>query len=303
MQKKQPIPQTSSGKWNKALPLLLAFFLLFYGCYAVTNHPAPERLNNNLVIHYIDVGQADASLILFPDGKSMLIDAGDNATADEVVQYIKDQGVTRLDCVVATHPHADHIGGMDKVIDTFDIGEFYMPKLPDKLLPTTRTFEDMLVAMDQKDITPKSAKTGAVLFSGTGLNVEILSPLKADYEDLNHNSAVVMVAFGKQKFLFMGDAEKENENVMLKNGDDVQADVIKIGHHGSKNASTEKFIKAVQPDYAILSCGKDNSYGHPHERVLKLLQKQNVKVFRTDENGTIVLQSDGSTLIFTPYGQ
>ncbi len=288
------------GTYKKTICFLLALLctaFMLSGCM-----DAPATNNGILTVTFLDVGQGDSALLYLPDGQSMLIDAGGNEAAQSVVQALKAQGLSRLDYVVVTHPHADHIGGMDKVIDAFDIGGFYMPRIPETQLPTTRTFEDMLTALEQKHLSLKEAKAGTVIYEQEDLKIEVLSPTKDTYDDLNHYSAVVKVMYGDTAFLFMGDAEKGNEKDLLNAGADVYADVIKIGHHGSKNATTEAFLRAVSPDYAVISCGKDNRYGHPAERILSLLQKEGTDVYRTDENSTVVAYSDGREVSITAKG-
>ena len=250
--------------------------------------------DGNLKIHFIDVGQADSTLIQLPDGKNMLIDAGKNDSGDKVVSYLKSVNVSKIDYLFGTHPHEDHIGGLDDVIYAFDIGKFYMPKVSHN----TKTFEDVLKAAKAKGLTVSTAKAGVNVLKTDGLCIDILSPVSAEYESLNNYSAVVKLTYKNNAFLFMADAETEVENQILN--DDVKADLIKIGHHGSKTSSSAKFIKAVSPKYAVISVGKDNDYGHPSKATVTTLNKAGVEIYRTDESGTIIAVSDGNNITVQP---
>lgn len=240
-------------------------------------------------IHCVDVGQADCSVIYFPDGKTMMIDAGNNDDADLIKEYLTQMSVSKIDYMVGTHPHEDHIGSMDTVIDNFDIGEIYMPKVS----YSSKTYLDVLESIERKKLSVIGAKAGMKIASTDDYDVEILSPARDKYSDINEYSAVIMIGYKNNKFLFMGDAEKENETELEG---DVSADVIKIGHHGSKTSTSDAFIDRVKPQYAIISVGADNTYGHPSEQVLKKLQERKICIFRTDESGTIKIKSDGQNI-------
>lgn len=177
--------------------------------------PAPEK-GRELQIQYLDAGQADATLIRLPNGQTMLIDAGGNATADRLVEYIAKQGVKRIDFLIGTHPHEDHIGGLDKVIEAFDIGEIYLPKVADSQVPTTRTYEDVLAAVDQKGLRVNRGAAGTVLFQRDELSARLLAPNSDAYDELNSYSIVVLLTYGERKFLFMGDAESDSEQEILE---------------------------------------------------------------------------------------
>jgi len=239
-----------------------------------------------LKVSFIDVGQGDSELIVFPDGKTMLIDAGSAGTG--VTQYIKSRGISRLDFVLVTHNHEDHIGGMAEVIRSFDIGEIYMPEKPH----TTKTFENMLLAIDAKGLRINKAKAGVVIYEDFGIKAELLGPA-ADFEDLNNTSAILKLTYSDTAFIFTGDAEVESLGMLTGNLD---SDVYKVGHHGSSNATTEVFLDAVSPEYAVISCGVGNSYGHPHSEVLAMLARRGIKVYRTDECGTVTVTSDGEKI-------
>lgn len=268
------------------------------GAAETVSIPAPVE-GQELQIQYLDVGQADASLIRLPNGQTMLIDAGGNATADRLVEYLKDQGIEKIDFLIGTHPHEDHIGGLDAVIDAFDIGQIYLPKVADSQVPTTKTYEDVLTAIDKKGLKVNQGKAGVTLFQSDGLSAALLAPNSDSYSGLNSYSIVVMLTYGEKKFLFMGDAEADSEKEILERFGDVKADVLKCGHHGSSTSTTKAFLAAVSPEYAVISCGRDNSYGHPHQETLEALDESNVIVYRTDQQHTIVASCDGEKLTLT----
>lgn len=248
-------------------------------------------LNDELRVSFIDVGQGDSEFIELPNGETMLIDAGTNETGKNVVDYIKSLGYTSIDYVVGTHPHEDHIGGLDDVIKTFDIGSIYMPKVT----ADTKTFEDVLDAAESKNLMINTAKSGVSIMNTEDLSVKFLAPTLDSYENTNDYSAVVKVVYGETSYLFTGDAEEFSENLIT---DDVNADVLKVGHHGSSTSTSTEFLKKVSPASAVISCGKDNSYGHPHSETLQKLADMGTAVYRTDELGTIVSVSDGKTITF-----
>ena len=256
--------------------------------------PEPSITNDTPIeVHFIDVGQADAILIKAPTGENMLIDAGNNADRPEVVSYLKKQGINKIDVLVGTHPHEDHIGGLDNVINSFDIGQIYMPKVSH----TTKTFEDVLIAIQNKGLKVTTPVPGSTFDLGTA-KCTILAPNNSSYEGLNNYSIVVKLEYGNTSFLFTGDAESVSEQEMLSKGYDLKTDALKIGHHGSDSSTTQAFLDAVNPKYAIIMVGKDNSYGHPSKVVMDRLQAKSVAVYRTDENGTIVATSDGNNITF-----
>lgn len=254
-----------------------------------------------LEVRFLDVGQADSSLILLPNGKTMLIDAGGNSTADALVEYLKGEDISKLDYVVGTHPHEDHIGGLDKVIEQFEIGALYLPKVDDSQVPTTRTYEDVLTAIADKGLSIHRGKAGTILFEEDGLTASMLAPGGDRYDGLNSYSIAVRLEYGSKSFLFMGDAESDSEEEILSHFA-VKSDVLKCGHHGSSTSTSKPFLRAVQPQYAVISCGKDNSYGHPHRETLSALKQNQAEVYRTDQAGTITCYSDGSTLSISGGG-
>lgn len=248
--------------------------------------------NGDLTVDFIDVGQAEAILITTSEGKTMLIDAGDNSDEDDIVDFLNKKGIKKLDIVIGTHPHADHIGGLDAVIHNFKIGEFYMPKVSH----TTKTFEDVLLAVKEKGLTIKTAKAGVTLGLDHRMSVEMVAPVKDSYSDLNNYSAVVRLKYGTMTFLFTGDAEKISEDEMVAEGYPLNAVVLNLGHHGSNTSTTDEFLAAVNPKYAVISSGKDNKYGHPDKDIIQKLEDNNIEYFNTQTDGTITAVTNGQDI-------
>lgn len=247
--------------------------------------------DNNIIVHFLDIGQGDSEFIEFPDGKCMLIDAGTAEYLYTVTEAIEDYGYSTIDYVVATHPHADHIGGMSRIVESFDVGEIYMPKAS----TNTKTFENLLTAISDKGMSVNTAKAGVEIYSDSELKMEFLAPVSDSYEDLNNYSAVLKITYGSNSFLFTGDAENISENEMLLyDYSSLSSDVLKVGHHGSDSSSTAEFLNAVQPEYAIISCGTGNSYGHPHSETMDRLNDIGAQVYRTDKQGTVTVICDGN---------
>ena len=254
-----------------------------------TNSTAARKMQ----VYYLDVGQGDSIYIKTPNGDDILIDGGNNDRGDDVVAYLKKYHVDDLEVMIATHPDADHIGGLDTVLQNIDVKSVYMPKVTH----TTKTFEDFVLAVKNEGLKLKEAKAGVSL-ALAGVDAEFVGPVTSYGEDLNSSSAVLKVTNGENRFLFTGDATVEAEQDMITSGANLQADVLKLGHHGANTSTSEAFLTKVQPKYAIVSAGKDNQYGHPTAETLQKMQAHNIQVFRTDEQGTIIATSDGSTITF-----
>lgn len=275
-------------KKTYAIIMLVLAALLFFGCEDIS---APD---GRLQVHYIDVGQGDSTLVISPSGRSMLIDAGDNTSYEVIRPYLKEYGVEKIDILIGTHPDADHIGGIDDIIKNHDIGKFYMPSK----LHTTKTFKDVLIEAKQKNLGIIEAAGDKKIDFDPDVEVILLSPEKGkNYgDDNNAYSAVVYMVYKDTSFLFMGDAEYENEKDIMRNYPNLTADVIKIGHHGSASSSSPEFIKQIDPIAAAVSCGYKNKYSHPHREILGLLESSEIPLYRTDEQGDIVFRSDGQSI-------
>lgn len=259
--------------------------------------------SGTLEVYFFDVGQGDSELIRLPGGENILIDAGTSSTEDELVGELRSLGAETLDLVVATHPHADHIGGMAAVIDAFDVRQVVMPRISESDTPTTKTYENLLQSIADKGLTIMPAEPGDELLSSGGAVLTVLAPNGEDYGDLNNYSVVLRLTYGEDSFLFTGDAEEASEEEMLSLDWPLTATVLKCGHHGSETSTSPAFLDAVSPQYAVISCGVDNDYGHPDAVTLEKLEAAGAEVFRTDRQGSILASTDGSGVTMTALGK
>lgn len=259
--------------------------------------------SGTLEVYFFDVGQGDSELIRLPGGENILIDAGTSSTEDELVGELRSLGAETLDLVVATHPHADHIGGMAAVIDAFDVRQVVMPRISESDTPTTKTYENLLQSIADKGLTITPAEPGDELLSSGGAVLTVLAPNGEDYGDLNNYSVVLRLTYGEDSFLFTGDAEEASEEEMLSLDWPLTATVLKCGHHGSETSTSPAFLDAVSPQYAVISCGVDNDYGHPDAVTLEKLEAAGAEVFRIDLQGTILASTDGSGVTMTALGK
>lgn len=266
--------------------------VLFYKFKIKTN----INLENNMVTHFIDVGQGDCILIQV-NNKNLLIDSGTSDSARKTIRYLKNNNIKKLDYVIATHPHDDHIGGMAGIIKTFEVGEFYSPKIT----ATTQCFEDMVRALKNKGLKIKIAKPNITLDLGPNTTCIMLSPTKTSYKDTNNYSCAIKVSYKASTYLFTGDMQKLSEEEVLAKGYDLSADVLKVAHHGSNSSTSQEFLNRISPKIAVISCGFYNSYGHPTKETLDKLKKLNCIIYRTDLNKNIILISNGITI--SRYGE
>ena len=284
-------------KNNKISLIILFIAIIGYILTTYSNYLNPsqanETSNQNIVttdlkVYFFDVGQAD-SILITNNGHNMLIDAGNNEDGPKLVKYIKeDLGITEFDYLIGTHPHEDHIGGLDDIINNFDIKKIYLPDIT----TTTKTFEDVLDAISSKELTITIPKIGetfklgeadfTVLYTGTNSS------------DLNSTSIITKMIFGKYSYLFTGDTTSDIEKTILDQNIDI--DVLKVAHHGSKYSSSLEFLEKTTPSYAIISVGKNNSYDHPSSETINNLKKYTNNIYLTSELGTILLTSNGQTI-------
>lgn len=292
-------------KTNKKIKL---FFYIFFICSIITifnnnylndhktNNTNIEKdetvnfqINENIKIHFIDVGQGDSIFIELPNNETMLIDAGESSKEEVVSEYINTLGYNKINYIIGTHPHSDHIGGLAHIINSFNIEKIYMPKA----LSTSKTYENLLNTIYKNNKNIITAKAGIKIIDEDNLKINILAPNNNNYSNLNNYSVVIKINYKSKSFLFMGDAEILSENEILT---DVSADIIKIGHHGSDTSSSESFLSKVNPKYAIIMVGENNKYNHPNQTILDRLERNNIITYRTDLNGNIVITSDGNEI-------
>lgn len=274
------------------LILALLGTAVFTGILGDSPHSSLRQgTTGDLRAYFLDVGQGDGSIILFKD-RVIVIDAGDTDRGGDVVRALHRLGVQRIDLLVATHPHADHIGGMQDVLENFPVAQVLDPGMPS----TSVLYERFLDTVDEKNIPYIVAEQGQTIDLDPALRILVLSPPKERIgDDLNTNSIVLRISYGTVNLLFTGDATTGAEDVMAKSGYPLDAQILKVGHHGSSGSGSSAFLSRVSPETAIISAGAGNSYGHPHQETLDRLARAGVAVFRTDVDGTILIRSNGET--------
>lgn len=298
MTKHKKIKRNIKRNFFEILIILLAFLIInnqdkiknLFNQNNNQNQNAYINTNNDLLkVHYLDVGQGDSIFIELPNNETMLIDAAESYQSENIINYLKNLNYQKIDYVIGTHPHTDHIGGLKDIINTFEIGKIYMPKV----VSTTKTYESLLMAIKDKNLKINTAKAGTSIIDTDALKINILAPTNSTYTELNNYSVVTKITYGTTKFLFMGDAEKLSENEIKE---DVTADVIKIGHHGSNTSSSIDFIKKVNAKYGIISVGLNNKYNLPKEETITNWENSGTKIYLTSINGTITAISDGTNI-------
>ncbi|MFA7198905.1 MAG: lamin tail domain-containing protein [Methanoculleus sp.] len=278
--------------------IALAACILAAGCSVPGVQPevVPD-LSGDLVVHFLDVGQGDSILLQFRD-KTMLIDASERGMADRIIAYLEDQNVERLDVVVATHAHSDHIGGLRTVISAYPVGEFVDAAQPH----STATYENLLALIEERGIAYTAAERGKTIALDPDLEILILNPAAEPIGEVNQDSVVLKVTYNEISYLFVGDAEKPAEESMMEAGLDLDADVLKVGHHASRYGSSAEFLSAVSPAISVIQVGAGNSYGHPHEEAVERLEATGSRIYRTDLDGNVVIATDGQALSVTAGG-
>ncbi len=283
---------------ERLLTLLISMTLMFSGCGAPESPQNPENntyISNesSFAVHYIDVGQADASLVLC-DGESMLIDGGNADDSSLIAAYLKKLDIDYLDYVICTHAHEDHVGGLSGALSVADAGMVYAPHT-EADTKVYKNFKNKVSALSLDITHPNFGDT----FSLGSSTVQVLGPVYEDPDEVNNTSIVLKVIYGSTSFLFTGDAETDEENDIINEGFDLSADVLKVGHHGSSSSTSYRFLREVMPEYAVISCGKGNSYGHPHDEILSRLKDAEAEIMRTDLLGDIIITSDGENINVT----
>lgn len=279
------------------LMILLVIAAAYYTYTYVRDMNNKPKLSGDVEVHFIDVGQGDSCLIVSPTGSTVLIDAGDEKTSKQnehpTIEYLDELKVTTIDYMIITHYDQDHIGGADDVINAVEVKNFLTPDY----VPTTKCGERLMTAIENEGAEVVHPDIGYSIDLGGNARLEVLSSAEITDNGRNNDSIVTRLTYGDISFLFTGDAESEREEELLEScPEKLESDVLKAGHHGSDSSSTEDFLKEVSPEVAIISCGKDNSYGHPHEKTLKALSSLSCKILRTDLLGDIILTTDGDVI-------
>lgn len=253
-----------------------------------------EAREEDLVVHFIDIGQGDSTLLELPNGEFALIDGGPRSSSEKLLDYLKDEKIERIDYLIATHPHEDHIGGLPQVLRNFEVGQVYMPERT----ANTKIFETLLKEIQRKDLKIKLAKAGDQIIDEPGLSFKFLAPVRTDYDNTNDFSIVSRIDYGETSLLVMGDAEAKAERDIIASGTRLKADVLRVGHHGSSTSSTREFLDQVEARDYVMSLGVDNSYGHPHRETMDNISLKDGSIYRTDEMGDIIMVSDGRKIDF-----
>lgn len=278
-------------KMHKYIVPVIFLFSILINSFSFEGTTSLAANPDKMQVHFIDVGQGDSTLITC-GGHAMLIDAGDDSKGTSIQNYLQKQEIEKLDYLVLTHPDSDHIGGAPVIITKFSVDKVFVSNYE----KDNRTYQKLIQALDDKDLDYSTPKPGTQYTLGTA-TITFLAP-NDEYDNPNDASVALLIRNGNNTFLFTGDAGEDAENDILESGLAISADVYKVGHHGSKYSTSEDFFEAVDPSYAVISCAEGNSYGHPHAETLSTLRMNGVKVYRTDEEGTIIATSDGKKITF-----
>lgn len=279
-------------KGYKGLKIILIISAIIISIsFLVQNNNVSSQ--NKMTVHYIDVGQGD-SILIQVNNKNLLIDSGPSSNRKDLLNYLENLNIKKLDYIIATHPHEDHIGNMDTIIKRYNIGSFYSPKV----ITSSNTFESMISALVDKNLKINVLKNGVKgIDLGKNVEIQVFSPLEnISSDNLNDYSPIIKITFVNNSFLFTGDAEVSTESMVLSENNNLNCDILKVGHHGSSTSTSSNFLTSVNPSVAIIPVGKNNSYGHPTPEILSLLNSYNIRTFRTDINGSIIAISDGNNI-------
>jgi competence protein ComEC len=281
---------------TKAVGILLLVLVFFAGCGETARPARPVPASGSIfTVSFLDVGQADA--ILVSDGEhAALVDAGNNGDGNDVVEYIRSRGLTKLDFAIGTHPDEDHVGGLDTVMRSIETDTLIIPEKAG----TTNTYRDVLAAAQDGGVRVTAAEAGSEYDIGS-FRMSVFGPVKT-YSDTNSNSVVVKITYGNTSFLMTGDIEQDAERDIVSMGYDLECDVLKAAHHGSETSSSYIFLRAANPRMVVISCGADNQYGHPHEAALSRYRDLGATVYRTDTMGTVIMESNGETITVNAAG-
>ena len=294
---------------NKHLKRIFVLFtLLIFVLTACTSTASPamapsvssgQLAADVLTVVFVDVGQGDSTLIITPNGKSILVDAGEANQQDAVFAAIDKYELQSIDVVIGTHAHSDHIGGLEAVLHAYGASAVYLPNAPH----TSSVYMDLLDCIDEKNIPLYEATSGYVIEVDPVVTIELFGPVRNNYANLNDSSAVIKVSHKDVSVLITGDAEKSaGQDLIDMHGNHLSSTVLRLPHHGSNTAATSLLLPYVKPAYAVISCGLSNSYGHPHTETLLALQEKNITTYRTDELGNITLVTDGKDISFDKDG-
>lgn len=274
--------------------LILFIVVMGYYFFSYEKDVSLDFSSDELAVCFMDANQADSTILILPEGKSVLIDAGNKGEEDKIISFAEKLGIEKFDIAVCTHPHSDHIGGMARILKEVGTEKLYMSDS----YSDSYIFEELLDTIESEQINTEIVSDSCVI-EDDRCTIRVISPKQKDYEELNLYSIVLKVEYGNTSFLLMGDAEKENETDMIKEyGNYLKSDVLKVGHHGSNSSSSKEFLNMVKPSLAVISVGKDNSYSHPSPRVLERLDKIGAEIKRTDVDGTIIVLSDGEKIYY-----